>query len=436
MDWFLQILGLQGKEAMIPVMMIGAIGLGPLYRLFKAPPSLQIILNLAIGLYASSSIWGLEGTVAVVLIAFTSYLLVYGQRFGVPASLPCWLSMICLCVFHVKRMIESYMGWNVDISTLLMLLVARVSTFSYDWKDGRETSSNLWAIRGSFPNPILFLSYIFSPFTLVAGPPLLFRQYTDAIFESSPSSPKTRRTIPFLKALASAIFAGCCLAMQSRYIYLRTEFWISDEFAELSWISKICIIHFGMLCLRSKYYVAWSLAELACISGGFAGKDDRAKNADILAIESASSIQYALNTWNRGTAYWLKNYVFKRSGFKSKTASMALTRLVSAFWHGFYPGYYLTFGFLLLADKAEGAARRYLNPFFEKGKRGKLYNFVSVIATQFALTYYGIPFQVLSFERGYLVWKRLGFAGHIIHLTAILLLPLIGRAISTKPKLQ
>ena len=40
---------------------------------------------------------------------------------------------------------------------------------------------------------------------------------------------------------------------------------------------------------------------------------------------------------------WLRKSIYQRSPFKDKNLSQLLTFMVSAFWHGFYPGYYLTF---------------------------------------------------------------------------------------------
>jgi len=44
-----------------------------------------------------------------------------------------------------------------------------------------------------------------------------------------------------------------------------------------------------------------------------------------------------LDSWNKMTSLWLRYVVYERC------RSTFAVFLFSAFWHGFYPGYYLTF---------------------------------------------------------------------------------------------
>ena len=106
---------------------------------------------------------------------------------------------------------------------------------------------------------------------------------------------------------------------------------------------------------RFKYYGVWKMAEGACIlSGlGFHGynldgtlKWDRMANVSPIALETAQNNKAYLEAWNQMTNKWLKNYVYlrvtprgKKPGFRSSMATFT----TSAVWHGFYPGYYLTF---------------------------------------------------------------------------------------------
>lgn len=48
----------------------------------------------------------------------------------------------------------------------------------------------------------------------------------------------------------------------------------------------------------------------------------------------------AINNWNCGTNRWLRTIVYERVPKKYGTV---LTFALSAVWHGFYPGYYVTF---------------------------------------------------------------------------------------------
>jgi lysophospholipid acyltransferase len=70
------------------------------------------------------------------------------------------------------------------------------------------------------------------------------------------------------------------------------------------------------------------------------------RNVSPWGVESAQNTRAYLGNWNINTNNWLRNYMYlrvtprgKKPGFR---ASMA-TFVTSAFWHGFYPGYYLSF---------------------------------------------------------------------------------------------
>jgi lysophospholipid acyltransferase len=105
-----------------------------------------------------------------------------------------------------------------------------------------------------------------------------------------------------------------------------------------------------------KYYGVWALTEGACIlSGiGYGGLDpvtgkarwDKLQNVKPLAIEFAQNTHAYLGNWNINTNQWLRNYMYLRVTPKGKKpgfrASMA-TFVTSAFWHGFYSGYYFAF---------------------------------------------------------------------------------------------
>lgn len=48
----------------------------------------------------------------------------------------------------------------------------------------------------------------------------------------------------------------------------------------------------------------------------------------------------AINNWNIGTNRWLREIIYERV---PKRHGTLLTFCLSALWHGFYPGYYVTF---------------------------------------------------------------------------------------------
>ena len=54
-------------------------------------------------------------------------------------------------------------------------------------------------------------------------------------------------------------------------------------------------------------------------------------------FQTCTSLKVLLDKWNMTTTMWLRYVVYER--LHSTLGVFAL----SAFWHGYYPGYYLTF---------------------------------------------------------------------------------------------
>lgn len=57
-------------------------------------------------------------------------------------------------------------------------------------------------------------------------------------------------------------------------------------------------------------------------------------------FQFGTNFRDSINNWNIGTNHWLRTVVYERVPKKYGTP---LTFGLSALWHGFYPGYYITF---------------------------------------------------------------------------------------------
>ena len=101
---------------------------------------------------------------------------------------------------------------------------------------------------------------------------------------------------------------------------------------------------------------------------------------------------------------WLRLCVYERVGSHATVATYA----ISSVWHGFYPGYYLTFAggafFTICARKA----RRCLRPLVltHGGKTGKVfYDFLTWAVTHVVLAYITFPFVMLKLPPSIMVYK-------------------------------
>lgn len=173
--------------------------------------------------------------------------------------------------------------------------------------------------------------------------------------------PRTRkqRKIPrsgtpaTIKAVVGVIWIILFLKFSGWY---NTSFVLSDEYMRYGFFRRVWLLHMLGAATRMKYYGVWYLTEGACIlSGmGYKGFDpktgrvqwDKLQNVNPWGIETAQNTRAYLENWNMNTNNWLRNYMYLRVTPKGKKpgfrASLA-TFITSAFWHGFYPGYYLSF---------------------------------------------------------------------------------------------
>ena len=118
--------------------------------------------------------------------------------------------------------------------------------------------------------------------------------------------------------------------------------------------------------------------------------------------------------WNHMIHLWLKNYVYVRTlvpGKKPGLWNNLATFIVSAFWHGFYPFYYVMFFFsALLGELAKDVYRsRIYFRWIPYPINLVLAHFFSLLA----MNYMGISFICLTFEKG---WRFSGSLHHFIYI--------------------
>lgn len=102
-----------------------------------------------------------------------------------------------------------------------------------------------------------------------------------------------------------------------------------------------------------------------------------------------------------------------------------LTFILSALWHGVYPGYYFTFLTGILVTLAARTVRNNCRHYFLSSKVLKaVYDMATWVATQLAVSYTVAPFVMLAVEPTISLYKSMYFYLHIISLLIILFLPL------------
>lgn len=342
------------------------------------------------------------------------------------ARVVCVVAMAVLAGGHLYRQITDYLGWTLDWTLVAMVTTQKVMGLAYNVQDAHDEDATTEQQSRSVPEvPSLleFLSFILFPGNVTIGPGFEFTDYkmfADGILVSpSPYAPA-------LWKLFQGLFffvAHTAIAMK----YPCGELLTSKEFFQTgSWMYRYVVIWVALVGVRFKYYFGWKIAEGAgCMGGlGYNGINkttgqhrwDRLENIDVLAYETSQSLRTSSQNWNKTTNLWLRRYVYDRA---PPSVNLYFTYLVSAFWHGFYPGYYMFFLSVAAATMVHRQFRRKIRPRFvlEDGKtpgpyKG-LYDAMSIIVTSVALNYFIMSFVVLAFDRSAGAFKGFNYFGHI-----------------------
>ncbi|XP_023171468.2 lysophospholipid acyltransferase 1 isoform X2 [Drosophila hydei] len=355
-----------------------------------------------------------------------------------------------LCV-HLMRQIYDYGSYALDITGPLMIITQKVTSLAFSIHDGfvrkdedMTKAQQYHAIR-KMPSALEYFSYVWHFQSLMAGPLVFYKDYiefvegynllkrptSNATLDNGRSElvvePSPTKTV-IRKVLGSMVCAFIFMKFVKIYPVKNMK---EDDFIDGNSIPyKIWYAMMATTCIRFKYYHAWLLADAICNNSGlgFTGydKDGNAKwdlisNINVLSFEFASNMRDAINNWNCGTNRWLRTLVYERVPKKYGTL---LTFALSAVWHGFYPGYYLTFATGALMVTAGRTARRMLRYRFQSTQFTRMfYDILTCITTRIVMGYTTFPFVMLEFMGSIKLYLRFYLCLHLISLVTIFILP-------------
>jgi hypothetical protein len=349
--------------------------------------------------------------------------------------------MVYLTLGHLHRQYTNYLGWDLDFTGTQMVLTQKLYMMAYNLFDGEvlaqgkqnraSTKCSKFALKG-LPNIVEFLGYTFCFASVLAGPAFEYTTYASACDGSLLYTPdgKPRGKIPsnvwptlrpFLQSLVCmvlyVVMHGAFPLLDATDPQNNTPTILAKAFLERPWIQRYAYLWIGLLAIRQKYYFAWMNAEGAnnIWYAGFEGFDEsgnpigweNSTNIHMVNFELAPNIQTLSREWNKKTSLWLSRYVYIRTN-----GNLGAVYSLSAFWHGFYPGYYLFFLSVPLLTFCERLGRKKISPHFSSDNFS-IYGIVCFLATSFFVEYMVSSFQMLAFEWSWNVWRDHYFFGHI-----------------------
>lgn len=420
---------------------------GLLKRIPDANPHQKNLFIISVSLFYLVGLFDLWAGVRTLLVSSAGAYMIAKYVDG--PFMP-WTAFVFLMghmsISHIYRQFANTPD-KVDITGAQMVLVMKLTGFCWNIYDGRLKQDDLADFQKErailqLPSLLDFAGFVLFFPSLFAGPSFDFVDYRrwieTTMFElpkgADPrNAPRTRgqRKIPrsgtpaITKAVIGLLWILLFLKFSSWY---NTSLIISDTYMTYNILRRIWILEMLGFSTRMKYYGVWYLTEGACIlSGlGYKGIDpqsgqhkwNRLENVNPWGIETAQNSRAYLENWNKNTNNWLRNYMYlrvtpkgKKPGFRATLA----TFVTSAFWHGFYPGYYLSFLLAAFLQTVAKNFRRYIRPFFLtpdglRPTRHKVYyDILSYLTTQSAFCFTTAPFVLLTLPASILVWSRVYF---------------------------
>ena len=376
-------------------------------------------------------------------------------RIVVPAFLIAYLS-----VGHIHRMYVRYMLWTLNFTTPQMVLTIKLYTLAYNLYDGelmrqakesgcevnRATQRCARFAVDELPSLFEFLGYAFCFSTVLAGPAMEYKIYEDACSGAQLYTPEgvPRGKIPsrlwptLLPFVQSIVCMGLYIVGAPRFPLLdpirpasNTPVVLTEEFLTRPFYQRYLYAYIAYFFVTMRYFFPWKSAEASTNLwyGGFEGFDENgdskgfgnSANVDIKQFELAPSFRVLTRGLNKKTAKWLSRYVYARTN-----GSLMVTYFVSAFWHGFYPGYYLYFLSSPLMSMCERINDKKVSPYFDSGWRKIVWKVFNFVWLRLVLPYMAGPFFLQSMNWSLLWWKSYNYYGHfacILFYAAATLLP-------------
>jgi lysophospholipid acyltransferase len=359
---------------------------------------------------------------------------------------------------HYDSMISGTATDAMSFTGTLMIMAVKVSMFGYHMSDGNKIRKcpetplsvmpNIDAQRRSTavlvpPSFFEYMAYQFDFMGGLVGPIFTYREYMEFINREGDflkiETISTRRRLVKSTARAFAIL-GTYMYLQTYPIFRKGAVIEPHILGGLPFHYRLIVFPIVIAISRFVYYTVWALTEVTCVISGIAFVPPyhftRARNVNLRAVESCVNTNQMTSNWNiRISDTWLKQCIYQRVervpryiAFlipSRKGAANLLTKLTSAFWHGWYPGYAISFLSLGMMSWTESVVRSRLHPLLpEWFLKSRIATLMAWIHTWTSVNVFFGPFILLTWEKVHLFNNSIYYVFHIYHLILIFGLPL------------
>ncbi|KAI8870297.1 MBOAT-domain-containing protein [Ramicandelaber brevisporus] len=472
-----------GKTQLV-VSMLASFASGQLtHSLKSAPAGVRHAAIIASTALISCYICGhVSGFIQIVTLSHFMYYFIVNVKHKFMPSLVMVMCMMWISYHHWSRMKhDAQADERMDYTAPMMMMVQKLTSFAYNVADGRHISQQIddheyqveHAVDDShYPGLLEFFGYVlFTPGFLV-GPSIPFAKYRklmNGTLYSNMQQQQQQQQQPVGRIRAALLMLAravtCMTIFATISLKLNQQDMLTPWYTSLPLHRRLLHQWFCGLLHWMGFYLVWSLAEGGCILAnlGFTGVERKTKKpiwegvavVRIYGVTFASNMRDLFVHWNIPTNTWLRYYVYERMSRSSSPSSSALsssttttnakprqsinaliaTFMVSAAWHGFYPGYYLSFGSFALAIWCMRLSRRYIRPLTVPSIPAaqplyskKWYDIIGTFITSFASTIFASAFLLLTWSDSIYLWRVNYFLVHLCCLATIAWLTVVGGA--------
>ncbi|XP_057656266.1 lysophospholipid acyltransferase 6 [Diorhabda carinulata] len=440
--------GLRTDQLNFIISQFGALILSTLYRTALHPSKtrteIRHVFGLGVGIIMGYFCFGYQA-IHLAGLPGICYMIMTTQNPRVMHGMVLTVALIYLSFIHLYRQLFDYSSIGLDISGPLMVITQKVTSLAFSLHDGltkkeeEMTHTQKYYAVHKTPNFLEYFSYSLLFPSLMAGPVIFYNDYIDFVegnnYVKAQSDTRNSQVI-YEPSPVKAVVKKVVTALFCAYIFVKflPRFPIGrvkdGNFVENSTVGHLFwYLTVSLLLVRCKYYFAWTMADGICNNSGIgfsgynengASKWNKYSNVDIFQFEFGTSLKQSIEAWNKGTNIWLRMMVYERT----TKYSTLLTYILSAIWHGFYPGYYLTFLSGALFTFASRTVRRHVRNYFLGNTESKLlYDVMTFAVTRFVLGYITFPFVILEFSSSIMLYNKMYWCLHIGAVIVYLFLP-------------
>lgn len=416
----------------------------------KVTASTRHAIGLVIGLFFGYFCFG-QQAIHIAGLPAVCYVVIRTQNPQIVQRLVMVVALAYLSCIHLHRQYYDYGSYSLDITGPLMIITQKVTSLAFSIHDGftrdikdLTRSQQEHAIQ-KLPSALEFFSYTLHFQGLMAGPLVFYKDYIDFIegYHILKQTAKTNAKYEIekkivhepspVKAVVKKVIASlvCALIFVKFATIYPIKAMKDDGFiAQSGFVYSFWYMMMATTAVRFKYYFAWLMADAICNCSGFGFNGyeqdgvtprwDMVSNIDVWAFEFGTNFRNCINAWNTGTNRWLRMVVFERV---PKRFGTVLTFSLSALWHGFYPGYYMTFATGAFIVMAARVARKLFRDRFQRTPFSRAsYDVLTCLVTRVFMGYATFPFVLLEFKASLRMYLNVFMCLHLVAAITVFIL--------------